>query len=269
MLRDLYRPLQPTIGNDSTSIMRYNELSASDAMKPYIYCYWVLWSEAALHSSFAYQIVSDGCVDLLINCTAFERLIVAGTTNTATNVEFNGNVEYFGIRFLPGCFHYFFPLPLKDVANKMVPCQDVWGNHLNELESRLFSARSTQERIDIAESYLLRLLVANNPIPDRRFWTILEQMYQQYGNISIERNPANKISPRQLRRLFGRYIGISPKTFARIVRFQSVLRAMKREPKKKWGTLYIDFGYYDQAHFIHEFKDFFGLPPMSVKISQK
>ncbi len=72
------------------------------------------------------------------------------------------------------------------------------------------------------------------------------------------------MSPRQLRRFFDTYIGFSPKTFSRIVRFQSVLAALRRAPQNDWNSLCFAFGYYDQAHFIHEFKEFYGLPPASV-----
>jgi AraC-like DNA-binding protein len=264
LLHTAYRPLQPTVGDEPNTPMRYREFLPSDAMKPYASYYWVLWSETALHSPFTYRVVPDGCYDLVINCTTFERLRVVGTSDTATILEIPTPVEYFGIRFFPGCFHLFFPLPLKDLVNKAASCVDVWGNRLSEFESRLFAAQSTRERIDLAESFLMRRLMVNTSSPDHRLWGVLEQIYQQRGHLSFERNASTGISPRQLRRLFDRYIGISPKSFARIVRFQSVLHAMLREPKQTWSDLYFDFGYYDQAHFIREFKHFFGIPPMSA-----
>jgi methylphosphotriester-DNA--protein-cysteine methyltransferase len=93
---------------------------------------------------------------------------------------------------------------------------------------------------------------------------VLEQIYRQCGHFSVERHSSTDIGPRQLRRLFDRYIGLGPKMFARIVRFQSVLHSMLRVPKHVWSDLYFDFGYYDQAHFIREFKHFFGTPPLSA-----
>jgi len=269
IFRDLYRPLQPAIGNRPGAIIRYKEITPSEALKPYVYCYWVLWSKTMLHSPFAYRIASDGCVDLLINCKTFERLIIAGTFNTSTVVSFTGEVEYFGIRFLPGCFHYFFTLPLNDIANKIIPWQEVGGDGLHEFESRLFSARSAKEKIALVESFLWRRFVASNQSPDTRILETLLKIYRQNGHIPVERDLSAGVSPRQLRRLFERHIGVNPKTFSRIVRFQSVLRAMLREPKNEWGKLCFDFGYYDQSHLIHEFQDFYGLPPMSVSFPQE
>ncbi len=269
LIQPLYQPLQPTVGDRAGANVGYREFAPSTALKPYIYCYWVLWSETPLQSPYTYRIISDGCVDLLINCTTFERLVVAGTANTSTTVSFNNKLEYFGIRFLPGWFHHFFRLPLKEVANAMIVCEDIWGNQLEAFEAQLFSAHSAKDRIEIAETFLLQRLVANNKQPDPRLLTLLEKIYQQQGHLSIENAPMSDISPRQLRRVFDKYIGVPPKTFARIVRFQSVLRAMMHEPKADWGKVCFDFGYYDQAHFIHEFNDFFGSSPTAVTFPQK
>lgn len=262
--RHLYRPIQPAVGSDPVSAMRYKEYWPSDALKPYVYCYWELWSEADIHSTLVYRVVSDGCIDLFMNCATSEGFIIAGAANRAACVDITGKDQYFGMRFLPGCFFLFFPTELKDLANKMVLFRDMWGNRQREFEERLFAAQTSLERIDISESYLLKQLVARKGAPDDRFWKTLQRIYQHRGHLSFETNPANVISPRQLRRLFDRYIGIPPKAFARVVRFQNILRAMQHAGRKDWSDLYLDFGYYDQAHFIHEFNDLCGLPPMSA-----
>jgi AraC-like DNA-binding protein len=233
-----------------------------------VYCYWTLRSKTIARSAFAYRVVADGCIDLLINCRRFERLVIAGTADTAAIVEFEDAVDYFGIRFLPGCFRYFFALPVNEIVNNMLSCETVWGNRLNDFEARLFAAGTTQERITITEAFLRqRLLMAGKP-PDRRFLAALEKIYRYRGHILIETGLADAISPRQLRRLFEQHIGVSPKTFARIVRFQAVLRAARRTPGQSWSRRCCEFGYYDQAHFIREFEDFSGLPPTAVKLPQ-
>lgn len=267
--RAMYRPLQPSVGDSPNSLVSYRELAPSEKLRQFIYCYWELRSDTTLRPAFAYRIVTDACVDLLLDCTTFEGLIIAGTANSSTDVSLGGKVEYFGIRFLPGCFHHFWPLPLKEVANEMILCREIWGQRLNAFETQLFSARSTRERIELAESLLLQQLVKNNKAPDKRFLTMLDNIYRQQGLIHFEKTPNAEISPRQLRRLFDKYIGVSPKSFARIVRFQSALRAMRHGRKAEWRDLYFDFGYYDQAHFIHDFNAFFGQTPMSVNFPSK
>ena len=69
------------------------------------------------------------------------------------------------------------------------------------------------------------------------------------------------ISPRQLRRLFDFYIGSSPKTFSQVIRFQNILNAKPSAESLRKNKLFFDAGYYDQAHFIKEFKTMYGQTP--------
>jgi hypothetical protein len=264
LLHTAYRPLQPTVGDEPNAPLRYREFTPSDVLKPYVSYYWILWSDTGAHSSVVYRTVSDGCPDLVINYTTFQRLWVVGTSDGAITMEIPLPIKLFGIRFFPGCLPLFLPVPLKELVNKAASCIDVWGNRLREFECRLLEAQSTQERIALSESFLIQQLVTNAFSPDHRFLAALDQIYHQKGHLSFERPPSTSISPRQLRRLFDRYVGVNPKMFARIVRFQSVLHSMLRVPKHVWSDLYFDFGYYDQAHFIREFKHFFGTPPLSA-----
>jgi AraC-like DNA-binding protein len=264
LLRTVYRPIQPTVGDEPEAPLRYREFLPSDALKPYVSYYWVLWSDTGAHSPVMYRTVSDGCPDLVINCITFQRLWVVGASDGAITMEIPLPIKLFGIRFFPGCLPLFLPVPLKELVNKAASCIDVWGNRLHEFECRLFEAQSTRERIDLAETFLIQQLATNAFSPDHRFLEALDQIYHQRGHLLFERHASTSISPRQLRRLFDRYIGVNPKMFARIVRFQSVLHTMLRVPKQAWSDLYFDFGYYDQAHFIREFKHFFGTPPMSA-----
>lgn len=216
-----------------------------------------------------YRIVSDGCIDLFINCSRFERLFIAGTARSSLVVPIHGQAIYFGIRFLPGRFSFFFPRPLKDLSDRMVACTDVWGRHLEEFESRLYVAPSMQARMETAEAFLLGRLAAVKRGPDTRFLTAVDSIFEYQGHLRLDDHSPHGLSPRQLRRLFDRHIGVSPKSLARIVRFQSVLRSMMKLPQKEWGQGCLDFGYYDQAHFIHEFKAFSGLTPTSSTFSKR
>ncbi len=264
IFRDLYQPLQPGAGNGCSAGSHYREFLPSAPLQPYVHCYWLLQSETALPSPFACRFVPDGCVEIFIDCKAFAGLFIIGITDKPAIVSLNGRMEYFGVRFMPGGIHAFFPLHLREITNKIISCQALWGNRFREFELALFSAASTRERINRAEAFLTRRLLENNRHPDARLLAALEKIYHQRGQIPVEKSLSAVMSPRQLRRFFDTYIGFSPKTFSRIVRFQSVLAALRREPQNDLLSLSFDFGYYDQAHFIHEFKEFYGLPPASV-----
>jgi len=84
---------------------------------------------------------------------------------------------------------------------------------------------------------------------------------QNYGVLNVEKDLDAGLSPRQLRRLFEYYVGDSAKTFCQVVRFQNILRAKPSQQSLRESKLFYDNGYYDQAHFIKEFRNFYGVTP--------
>lgn len=264
-LRRYYQPLQPVFEADCP--VSYKEFIPSEALQPLVHCFWTLKSESASNAITHYRIVSDGCIDLFIDCSEFQPILIAGTANTSQQAQFPGKTQYFGIRFYPGCLQYFFNMPIREITNNMIPFQDIWKPKLHNIEEKLFEAKSTSERIKLTELFLLEQLGNQKKTPDDRFLGVLEQILSMTGSLQVEKDLHLGISPRQLRRYFDYYIGFNPKTFSRIVRFQTTLKAMMSEPKDQWGKLCYDFGYYDQAHYIHDFKELSGMIPSSVSFS--
>ncbi len=243
----------------------YSEYPPFRALQNYVYCYWMIQTKAEDSEPFLYHIMTDGCVDLLLNCSSGDPLILAGTAEKSGSVEIKAGTEYFGIRFFPGCIHYFFQVTAKEIANQEIPCKDIWGNRLGSIEYRLRDADSVDQRITITNAFLLDILKICRKKPDQRLLNTLDIIYQRKGQLLVEKDASIGISPRQLRRIFDRYIGTSPKKFSNIIRFQSVLRQMTLNPKDFSTCGYLDFGYFDQPHFIHEFKSLSGITPGSLK----
>src|SRR5699024_7494267 len=96
---------------------------------------------------------------------------------------------------------------------------------------------------------------------DNRLYGALEIILQNFGSIAIEKDLNTGISPRQLRRLFEFYIGDTAKTFSKVVRFQNILQTKLTHQSLRKNKLFFDSGYYDQSHFIKEFKNFYGVTP--------
>jgi methylphosphotriester-DNA--protein-cysteine methyltransferase len=96
---------------------------------------------------------------------------------------------------------------------------------------------------------------------DPRFYKALAVILKNSGVLNIEKDLDTGISARQLRRLFEFYIGDSAKTFSKVVRFQNILRAKPSQQSLRENKLFYDNGYFDQAHFIKDFKNFYGVTP--------
>jgi AraC-like DNA-binding protein len=97
--------------------------------------------------------------------------------------------------------------------------------------------------------------------PDNRFYDAIQRILESGGVIDIENALDTGISPRQLRRLFEYYIGDTAKVFCKVVRFQHILNAKPSLQSLRENKLFYSSGYYDQAHFIKEFKNFYGVTP--------
>lgn len=261
----IYQPLQASIRPGDHSAAVYREYLPVRALQPYVYCYWMIRTTAGNSEPLLYHIMTDGCVDLLLNCSSGEPLILAGTAEKSGAVAITAGTEYFGIRFFPGCVHYFFQVSAKEIANQEIPCQDIWGNRFRSIEDQLRAIDSVDQRITVTNTFLLDALKTGKKEPDQRLLNALDIIYRKKGRLSMEKEAAMGISPRQLRRLFDRYIGTSPKKFSKIIRFQSVLRQMMLNPNRFSPGVYLDFGYYDQPHFIHEFKSLSGITPSALK----
>ena len=89
----------------------------------------------------------------------------------------------------------------------------------------------------------------------------LHLIFRKNGYLNTEKELQTGLSPRQLRRVFNFYIGTTAKSFSNVVRFQYILNAKPSKQSLKENKLYFDVGFHDQAHFIKNFKTFYGITP--------
>jgi len=170
-------------------------------------------------------------------------------------VRIDGNHEIFGVRFRPAMATAFLP-DAAAATDQIVPLAEFWGNAATSLLDRL-SACSTLEKKSQVMSEVLR--------PQRRLPTGLRAI-EQLGAIPSSLDAlafANGLSTRQLRRVCVERAGVPPKLLARILRFRKAIERIRSisTPRPDWARLALEFGYFDQAHFIHEFQEFSGFPP--------
>lgn len=265
-IRSLYHPQQPTEDSSGKGKLFYKEQLPCIHLQPYIHCFWELKTTEPLATTYNYRLVTDGCIDLIIDCESFNGMLIAGIADAAFEVPMEGSVSYFGIRFLPAGIHYFLKFPVNTILNQMLSIDNLPDRSLDKLSEFVFEKNNLSERIDVAEAFLLKLLWKRNSEIHPGLARALHHILTTGGDVPIQTKAAEWISPRQLRQLFHDHIGCSPKLFARIARFQKTLYTMRYgKPNEKINPFY-QHGYFDQAHFIKEFKLLYGATP---KISEK
>lgn len=169
-----------------------------------------------------------------------------------------GRIEMFGLRFLPGKAKHFIRQPLIEFKNRVVPLGDVWGNDGQNLQEQIFLAPNFLSRIKLLEQFLLQQF-SKYYKPDQLLDHLITDIFQGNYNSGYL---ADKyfISERQLRRKFNSKIGLSPKSFIQAIRLSKFLHKMDKT-KQNLTQVGNELGYFDQAHFINDFKKHTHLTP--------
>lgn len=189
--------------------------------------------------------------------------VVGAQTFQRVHVVSRGNVNTFVIFFQPGGMHRLFSMPQCMLTNEHFDGRAMIGRSIDELARRLGEARSVEERIQHADNYLLKRRPASSSRIDVS--RIAGQLLTHRGSLRISSLAAQAgLSARQLERRFLAQIGLTPKTFARIVRFEAALRAKRQSPHLRWTDVAHDLGYHDQMHMVRDFHEFSDSTPSSA-----
>jgi AraC-like DNA-binding protein len=160
---------------------------------------------------------------------------------------------------MPAALGLLFDINMDSFTDRVVSLRTLGHPKLKVIENLVKKADSHSARIDAITEYLSR----NVPmIDDRPINSAVEKILSSNGTISVtEICRDSGCSERQLERLFRKYVGLSPKLYSRIVRFAYIFQNMQGSKKMNGSELGIASGYYDQSHFIRNFKDFTGEDP--------
>lgn len=170
------------------------------------------------------------------------------------------------LQFHPAGVYPILNIPVKEINNKVVGAEMILGNSIFEIREQIIAASSVKSKFQIIEQWLLERISERTGKED----LIRHSITQLIGN---QNNIAEIIgqtgySHRYFIEMFTNYVGLSPKQYQRIVRFNKVLQLIKDNKMINWTQLSLDCGYFDQAHFIKDFKNFSGINPNEYLISK-
>jgi methylphosphotriester-DNA--protein-cysteine methyltransferase len=188
--------------------------------------------------------------------------IVCGAHSEYFVIDTNSQDGVIGVHFRPGGAFPFLKLPAGELHNQHVDLSQFWGRQAaSELRERLLAARSPEAKLRVLERALLEAACGEF---DRHTAVAyaLDVFHQAPAGRSIrEVTERTGLSARRFIDLFEKEVGLTPKLFCRVQRFQRVLKSIALGGRVDWVDLALTCGYYDQAHFIHDFRAFSGINP--------
>jgi AraC-like DNA-binding protein len=173
--------------------------------------------------------------------------------------------ETVGAYFRPGRASRFFDIPLSHLADTAVAVGDIWGARGSPLSSRLADLNEAA-RIDCVESFLLaRLRHRQQRTHSLDVEGLAESVLRRAGRVTVDGMArAAGVSRQHLSREFRERIGVGPKLYSRLARFQSLLAHASARAAIDWARVALDTGFADQSHMIAECRQFSGLTPQSL-----
>ena len=192
--------------------------------------------------------------------------IIEGPRNERIDLRFGYVHHVIKVSFQPGGLYRLLGIPMPELlGNDGIDARDLWGNEIDLILEQLSEADSFYDEKIVIEQFLIS---RSNKLKQRLpIDPVMVMLLRGGGLISIDRLAYEScLSNRQFERVFKNRMGLSPKFFSRLVRFSRAWMIKETQPNINWLQLAHECGYYDQMHFIRDFKEFTDSNPSQVEV---
>jgi AraC-like DNA-binding protein len=192
---------------------------------------------------------------------ATPRVTVVGPqTQAKAGLSVFGRIDNFTIHFQPSGFNRLFGIPMTELTDAAYDAYAVMGPEIPRLEHELGDTAGFAERIQIVEERLIRTLGCHRT-PDP-VAIAANSLFRSHGVQRVSAMASySGLSPRQFERRFLAQVGVPPKLYARIIRFNAALDQKLQLPGRAWSSIANDHNFYDQMHLVHDCRAFTGESP--------
>jgi AraC-like DNA-binding protein len=224
------------------------------------------------------RLLPDGAMELIIDLTDspkklyssrdprryihFRHCWISGMQREFLVIGAEPGSSMMGVHFRTGGASPFFGFPLSELSGSVVELDLIWKREILALRELLLETPTVEGKFDLLESYLVRKAESRLE-PDYAVHAALGRL-RTWPVVSVKGLAAELgLSQKQMISRFDSRVGFTPKVVSRLFRFQKALLAVHGANRKPvdWSDLALEHGYYDQAHFIHEFQEFSGVAP--------
>ncbi len=259
--------------------MQYKEHNPAKILEQYVKCYYSLeYEHGTAVEDYAF---ATGCVEVMFTLEGNPWETKTGDTFKKTSpvevwgqilkplmFRISGRSAVFGIRFHPAAAAFFLKEDVSNLNDHVYDLTTVVGGSMKDVHSRLLEASSAEQRVQIMNEYLLNKIGERSKTLNKidLVYKVMTELTQKdfYDNIE---NVANRygLSSRYLQKVFLQQSGLTPKLYSKIHRFQNSLVLLGQADQPLTSVAY-SCGYFDQSHFIREFKSFTGVSPSAFKL---
>ena len=253
--------------------LAYRTIAPPPVLAGYVRFFWELEGQLSPGTPYVHRTMADGCAELVFHYQGpFLELQRDGRATPSCRVALHGqspqfrrfvtwqSFGLFGAYLYPFAVPALFALPANAVTGHEVELPDLLGPAGADLVANMLLAPDTAGRVSILSGFMAARLRKGQPQPPGVFRAI-RHIIGERGALDVEALAERHcLSRRQFERQFREASGLSPRLFARIIRFQEAVRHFGNRDLSLTQLAY-QCGYYDQSHFIHDFKAFSGHHP--------
>lgn len=255
--------------------MGYSTYIPQPPLSEFVAVLWLSEGDAPAHARE--RLLPTGTVEVVINLgddemrvydwqdqtrfQSFQGTLLCGPHSECFVIDTAQQGAIIGVAFKPGGAHPFFKTPAAELHNTHVSLDTLWGNAAGDLREQLLAACAPAARFRLLEQTLLAQ--AARPLTHHPAVAVALAEFRggstprPIGDVTEQVG----LSRRHFIQLFRQEVGLTPKLFGRLQRFQTALRCLGSGQAVDWADLALGCGYFDQAHFIHDFQAFAGLSP--------
>ncbi|HEX9826939.1 MAG TPA: helix-turn-helix domain-containing protein [Flavobacteriaceae bacterium] len=251
--------------------MNYKIIQPPPQLADFVRQLWFLEFSATKDRPFIHHAFAHHCCEIVfcykgqfrfqLACEDEKKLFsgIYGQTQTESKVTSDTDFGIFGFYLYPYALTQLFGIPASELTNQSIDLKTLCGEEGEILEEKIMLASGNDHRVGIITDFLEARLKNIKP----EFSVIcssVKAISNAYSTVSVGTLASNNfLSVRQFERRFKELSGFSPKQFLRIARFNSLLNEPIQD--KLFAEIAFEFGYYDESHFSHDFKQFSGLNP--------
>lgn len=192
------------------------------------------------------------------------HIVLLGPQYSKVNIKVHRQLKAIRVDFFPGGMYRLLGLPMFELFDKGLDARDIFGTEAHELNEQLQNTSDLDAGKNLVEQFLLAKSASLKEVLP--FDRAIKLLLTVGGNLTVERAASDAcLSVKQFERKCLERIGMTPKTYTRILRFSKAYRLHEANPQMSWTAIAHASGYFDQMHMIRDFKTFSGVNPSDIK----